>query len=211
MSVWHYVKIDILYRYIKDTISFPTAVWICTSPASSVCQADPGRVTRAGTTDLKSWPHVEANRHHTPACCIFLFPLVLVVVTVFFFFACGWRAKRSWQSPPSMLSAGREGGYGKWSAGTPRAGRGIGNGVGTHLRQGSGVRVKVPIVLSKGLWLAGCLIHLLPGLVEEDVSRLRVLWDVWRQPIELLDGLGIDFLNKPEGHNKMMKHAVWDI
>lgn len=107
MSVWHYVKIDILYRYIKDTISFPTAVWICTSPASSVCQADPGRVTRAGTTDLKSWPHVEANRHHTPACCIFLFPLVLVVVTVFFF--CMWLKGKTQLAESSQHAECREG------------------------------------------------------------------------------------------------------
>lgn len=36
----------------------------------------------------------------------------------------------------------------------------------------------------------------LPGLVEEDVSRLRVLGDVWGKPVKLLDGLGVNFLHK---------------
>lgn len=35
----------------------------------------------------------------------------------------------------------------------------------------------------------------LPGLVEQDVSRLRVLGDVWGKPVKLLDGLGVDFLH----------------
>lgn len=35
----------------------------------------------------------------------------------------------------------------------------------------------------------------LPGLVEENVSRLRVLGDVWGKPIKLLDGLGVNFLH----------------
>lgn len=36
----------------------------------------------------------------------------------------------------------------------------------------------------------------LPGLVEEDVSRLWVLGDVWGKPVKLLDCLGVDFLHK---------------
>lgn len=35
----------------------------------------------------------------------------------------------------------------------------------------------------------------LPGLVEEDVSWLRVLGDVWGKAVKLLDGLGINFLH----------------
>lgn len=35
----------------------------------------------------------------------------------------------------------------------------------------------------------------LPGLVEEDVSRLRVLGDVWGKTVKLLDGLRVDFLH----------------
>ena len=34
------------------------------------------------------------------------------------------------------------------------------------------------------------------GLVEQDVSRLGVLGDVRRQTVELLDRLGVDFLQE---------------
>lgn len=39
----------------------------------------------------------------------------------------------------------------------------------------------------------------LPGLVEEDVPGLGVLGDVRGESVELLDGLGVDFL--PNTHN----------
>lgn len=35
----------------------------------------------------------------------------------------------------------------------------------------------------------------LPRLVEEDVSRLWVLGNIWGKSVELLDGLGVDFLH----------------
>ena len=37
------------------------------------------------------------------------------------------------------------------------------------------------------------------GLVEQDVSRLRVLGDLRGQPVELLYGLSIDFLPREKG------------
>lgn len=39
----------------------------------------------------------------------------------------------------------------------------------------------------------------LPGLVEEDVPGLGVLGDVRGESVELLDGLGVDFL--PNTHS----------
>ena len=42
----------------------------------------------------------------------------------------------------------------------------------------------------------------LSGLVKQDVARLRVLGDVRREAVELLDGLGIDFLSHTRGERE---------
>lgn len=44
------------------------------------------------------------------------------------------------------------------------------------------------------------------GLVEQDVSRLRVLGNVRRQTVELLDRLRVDFLQ--EIKEKMVEHGA---
>lgn len=70
-------------------------------------------------------------------------------------------------------------------------GWGLGQRIGTYCTsEKKKIKSKSPVLSSPV-----SLILLLSGLVEEDVSRLRVFWDVWGKPVKLLDRLGIDFLH----------------
>lgn len=71
------------------------------------------------------------------------------------------------------------------TTGEPR-GWGLGQRIGTYWTSEKKIKNKSPLL---------SLILSLSGLVEEDVSRLRVFWDVWGKPVKLLDRLGVDFLH----------------
>lgn len=76
------------------------------------------------------------------------------------------------------------------TTGEPR-GWGLGQRIGTYCTsEKKKIKNKSPVLSSPvSLSLS------LSGLVEEDVSRLRVFWDVWGKPVKLLDRLGVDFLH----------------